>query len=213
MMYNQIERNYWMGRISQYWRDIMNGKRFKFKDSYSNINDQNSRTIDLYIHKKELECLKELIGDPGIEFLKNNWIKQEFLIQMQHFLSMNLETLGRISSEWINDSTLEMIKKLRGNICILKPGIKDLMVSVNQISFSLMILRKLIDTISLEANGKYISLTLEYFADVPLLFACLILLYISDEQNVNGRIMECGLYLMRNQSDQLIHFISVITLI
>ena len=70
---------------------------------------------------------------------------------------MNLESLARISSEWINDSTWEMIKKLKGNIRILKPGIKDLMVSVNQIGFNLMILRKLKKTISFEANGKYMS--------------------------------------------------------
>lgn len=88
---------------------------------------------------------------------------------------------------------------------------------VIQIGFRLMILRQLDDSILLEAKGKYISPSLESLADIPLVFACLVLLHISDEKYIIKHaewIMHCGLYLMMNQTDQtdrISQFISVFT--
>lgn len=54
-----------------------------FNSSYSNLNDQNFSSIELYVQKKELEYLKELLGNPGVEFFEKQWINPEFIIQIK----------------------------------------------------------------------------------------------------------------------------------
>lgn len=60
----------------------------------------------------------------------------------------------------------------------------------------------------------YINVTVECLADVPVLFACLVLVHISDDKSITKHsewIMYCALYLMSNQRENIARFISVIT--